>query len=320
MRTYKYFQKTCDIVSSAKPLEPLVYPAFVLGNLTLVIGDSGTCKSTLIAGMCNAIARGEEFLDFVPIINPIKAVIFDLESSGPLIRERYLEVLQEQPAAEIWTCNEPVTWKEAQDELMKLVRDEDINLIFLDHLFLAFPQDDMSSASEALKIMAEQRAFARTFNVCVVSLLHPPIESRGGIRKGFGSIYKTNSVDIQINLTPDEKLQDIVELEIVKDRCYNQHLHFKFRKEGGKFIKVEDLTHLHAQYYNKKEACREAILQLTNSEENTTSYYLSHLGQMFKENMIKVELSHLAVEGKICRVRYGIYKAASKEPDNGQEA
>ena len=311
--TYDYFCKTEDIVEHAQPLEPLIYPSFVLGCLTLIVGDAGTCKSSLVAGLSNAAARGEEFLGFVPVKNPIKVAIFDLESSAPLIRERYLEVLQEKPSPNIWTCNEAVTWKQAQDELMKLVREEKINLIFLDHLFLAFPPQEIGSAAEAMKVMMEQRAFAKEFNVSVVSLLHPPIEQRDGIRKGFGSIYKTNSVDTQINLTPDPVLENIVELEVAKDRCYNQHLHFRFRKDEGRFIKIEDLTRHSQKYLSKSEACKEAILLLIKGAEHPTSYFLEQLGQVFKENMIKVELSHLAEQGVICKVKHGLYGAINEK-------
>ncbi len=317
MTSYKYFRTTEEIVAHAKPLQSLIHPSFVLGSLTLIVGDAGTCKTTLVAGLSNAVVKGEEFLGFVPVENPIRVAIFDLESSESLIRERYLEVLQERPMPGIWTCNEPVTWKEAQDELMELVRREKVNLVFLDHLFLAFPQEDMGSASEAIKMMLEQRAFAKTFNVCVVSLLHPPLEQRVGIRKGFGSIYKTNSVDVQINLTPDFILRDIVELEVVKDRCYNQYPHFKFRKEGGKFVVIEDLTQQPEAFLNKTEACRETILSFAANEawekEQPTSLFTTRLGRVFKENMIKVELSHLAERGLILRPKHGFYKAVKSD-------
>lgn len=306
-------------MATAKSLEPLIYPAFVRGNLTLIIGEAGVSKSTLIAGLCNAVTKGEEFLGFVPVVDNLKAVIFDLESSSPLIRERYVEVLQEEPSPNVWTCNETVTWKEAQNELMSLVREEGVNLIILDHLFLAFPHEDMSSATEALQVMSEQRAFAKTFNVCIVSLLHPPIEQRGGIYKGFGSIYKTNSVDVQINLTPDTVLKDVVELEVVKDRCYNHRMHFRFRKSEGKFTKIEDMTKQPEQYLSKSEACRKAILALTSSEDHSTSFYLDQLQPQFKENMIKVELSHLVEQGAIKKVRQGIYKAVAIEEQHGWE-
>jgi hypothetical protein len=303
---YRYFRRTKDIVANAPPLKPLIYPLFVLEHLTMIIGDAGTCKTTLIAGLANKAVKGMEFLGLVPML-PVKVVIFDLESGDALIGDRYKEVLQVNDISpDIWTCNEPVTWKEAKEELVRLIRTEGINLVFLDHLYLAYPPEDASSAKEAIELMRDQRDFARQERICIASLLHPPLETRGGIRKGFGSIFKTNSVDIQVNLTPDELAKDLVTLEVPKDRCYNSNLHFIFRKTEGRFIKVKDLTELSPKVLSKAEQCRNTLTMLMTNGPQPTVYFIEQL-KAFKECMVKVELSHLVEEKIILRPKYGFY-------------
>lgn len=216
MKTDSILKRYSDITTA--PVEWLWYPYIPYGKITLVQGDPGVGKSTMILDLVSRISRGGATPDGSKSFQ-IQKVIYQCSEDG---RQDTIKPRLEASGA---NCNNIAF---IDEDVVQLTLDSSIlrdaisefkaRLLVIDPFQAYVNTDaDISSAVKARKIMQQLNIWASTFNCAIVLVGHLTKGSVSNeLYRGLGSIDVAASARSVLQVYKNKEELDLIVLHHVK--------------------------------------------------------------------------------------------------------
>lgn len=306
---YQQIQTLENILKETKELPVGLWGDFLFPeSICLLSGEAGSGKTTLIYNLAGKLSAGKDFLGFTTA-NPLKILLFDLESPEPLIKRR-ISLIDDIDNTAISVGRFENFWTEHK-RLAEQAKDFDV--VVIDPQSLAFQTISEDDNAEAARQMGLLRRFVTDTGVCVILVHHMGKAPQGkGIYKLRGASARAASSDVVINF--ESMTEDIIRFEMVKNRFIGGNMTIFVKKVEGQF----ELTRF--QGYADSVAifkAQEAIVELLtkSSEGMARKDIVAELeNQGHSSPTVDRAFTPLLQRGKIIKPRLGFYLLKGSYP------
>lgn len=175
-----------------RPRNPDLVEGFIQSGLVLVVGPAWSGKSTIIAGLCDAVAKGRDWLG-----RPTQAgaVLVACGEAAEAMRNRCQAVAAAHPERGIGPAVVEVLWRlhdENSDYVLRRLEDTlrlvpDARLLVIDTLASVTRGMPESDSSAMGVVLGRLKKFMRAHPQMTVIVIHHPLKSGEGVR-GHGSL------------------------------------------------------------------------------------------------------------------------------------
>ncbi len=314
------FQNVRRIRKESNMLEPLWGDYIYRQALTVIIGDPGIGKTTLIYSLMANTSTYGEFLE-IPATKELMYLPLDFESASPLIKKRvesYKKLELVNALDELYIYNSEFTFDEILPEIRKFnTGNYKFDVLIIDNLMTAFNMQDENDNSEAIKRIRQLRKLAKELDCAIIMLHHPSKANADGMRKGSGAFAWARSADIYLNFN---SMGSIIEIEQAKNRCAeNKDSIYCCKNGNGEFTRCEKPENIIIERTedNDKESVRATPRNEVKSIvlKYVGSHTRSEIIEFIKKNtekeystaLMDKALRELVRENKL-EWKYGIYK------------
>lgn len=318
----KLFRSIDKVRKEAPPLEPLWGYFLFKKAITSIVGDPGVCKTTWGYGLAKSLCLGKTFLD-VPSEEPVNVLYMDFESADSLVASRANLVIGDIKLPNFTIYNEPAYYLPQVAKItLDFCKENDINLLIIDNQSMAFNTRDENDNAEAIKQMRFLRSLAVACNVSMISFHHTSKANLTGTRKGTGAYARARLADICINIeAPDETDEDVIRLEVSKNRLVSEKVTWYFRKTEGEFVFTDPPLGVTGQPTGTLiyKAQYDILQFMEQQKEYTIAEITAKVGiNGLNYNVIDKALRRLVQHGRIHKPRHGYYiKTHVNQPYSG---
>jgi len=302
-----------DLKDIPRPLalwKRLIYPSCI----TILNSVPGAGKSTLVYNIAGLGAQGKEFLG-EQFTKPIKTLYIDSETPTWLQRKKINSICGEPP--EDFHLLNDVNLSRDIDDLIRLGKAENYDLIVFDTLSKVLVMEDENSNSEANKKAALISRLVKETEVAVL-LIHHTKKGEGGqdVYRGRGASAISAAVDIVANIDIVDK--DTLKLSIPKSRVDESKEALLIKKLGGdKF----ELVNTCSEENDSTELIKTAIEKLERkgvkvNQKAIAEYVNGSIGEKRLRSLLKKEEggTWIGVQGQGNEILYKVVNGETAPP------
>jgi len=238
----KLFRTLDEIRATAKPIQVLWGFHLFKRAITAIIGDPGVGKTTFGYALGKSLCLNEAFLG-IKAECPVSLIYLDMESSDSLVASRTNLLYNEQEIVmkNFIVYNNPEKYiTDVKDDIVKMAKSQNINLLLVDNQTVAFNTRDENDNSEAAKQMKWLRKLTNDCNAAMVLFHHTNKANSSGMRKGTGAFARARLADVIINLElGDADKTDEFVLDTVKNRLIEDKPRWNIHRKGAIYEIIE---------------------------------------------------------------------------------
>lgn len=202
---------------TATNVDWLWYPYIPFGKITLLQGDPGCGKSTLMMSIISAISNGSFFPDGRKIKKPMHAIYQCSEDgAGDTIKPRL--VAAGADCRNVAFLDEEMDWLSLGDEkIRRAIADFNTKLLVIDPVQAYLGDADISNATGMRKMLRQLAIWASLYDCAIVLVGH--LNKKAGSKdlyRGLGSIDLIAAARSVIQISACEKEPGIMALQHIK--------------------------------------------------------------------------------------------------------
>ena len=289
----KYF--TLYSERKAKEIEWLWYPYIAIGKITLLQGNPGDGKSTMMMNIIASLSKGEKIIDTAEAQYPAK-VLYQCSEDG--LDDTIVPRLIKAGA----NCNNIAFIDEdiyegisIDDERLRITIEEfKPKLVVIDPIQAYISNvGDMQSVGKARKLMKKLGIWADRYRCAVVLIGHMNKRSGGNeMYRGLGSIDLNASARIVLQIEQEDEEPKIMKLVQIKNNLAPKSgaIYYRINEdEGFKWLQYEsellnnDMGEFAIEIYKTKAELAVSLIRSQLSEGDTESEMMLNI---LKENGI----------------------------------
>lgn len=249
----------------------LWYPYIPFGKITLLQGDPGSGKSTLMLNIISSISNGGYSPDGRKIKRPMHVIYQCSEDgAGDTIKSRLIAAGAD--CTNVAFLDEEMDWLTlGDDKIRRAIADFNAKLLVIDPVQAYLGNADLSSASGMRKMLRQLAIWASLYDCAIVLIGH--LNKKEGSRflyRSLGSIDIVAAARSVIQISACDE-PGIMVLHHVKSNLTQKGKDIFFTIDSQRRIQwidreMEDVLHDHTRKMNKQEQAAETLRIMLESE------------------------------------------------------